>query len=181
MKRKLTEEMEQDFFFVHGSIVYGVLRKCGIRVTHPDYDDFAQVGLLKLVDAYESFPSDLCQETYFYQFTGFAYQKIKWAIIDEMRKTIKQSERETLIGETLDQSFPQAVMETDSDWLVWELLPSMFECLAPNEQLYLKEAAIEQLSISDIARKHGVSRKTVYEWRKRTAFKLSHFKEVLKH
>lgn len=181
MKRQLTEELEHDFFFVHGSIVYGVLRKCGIGFNHPDYDDYVQVGLLKLVEAYETFPSDLNQEAYFYQFTGFAFQKIRWAVIDEMRKSIKNGERELLLGETLNQSLPQAMIETDSDWLIWELLPSMMDCLAPKEQLYLKDAAIEQLSISEIAKKQGVSRKTVYEWRKRTAAKLAHFRNVLEH
>ncbi|GAA0485896.1 sigma-70 family RNA polymerase sigma factor [Alkalibacterium sp. s-m-22] len=180
MKRKLTEEMEHDFFFVHESIVYGVLRKCGIRFNHPDYDDYVQIGLLKLVEAYETFPEDLCQEAYFYQFTGYAFQKIRWGIIDEMRKAIKNAERETLIGEALDRSVPEEGVESDSDWLVWELMPTMLKYLTPNEQQYLRDAAIDQLSITDIAKKHNVSRKTVYEWRKKTAIKLAHFKAVLK-
>lgn len=181
MKRELQEEMQTDFFYVHDNIVYGVLKKCGISYHHPDYDDYKQTGLLKLTEAYETFPKDLLNEEEYYQFSGYAYQKIRWAIIDEIRKNIKRVERETLFGKTGTQSLPETAVEANQDWLIWELLPSMMDCLEPNEQGYLKDVVFEQLTMTQIAQKHGVSRKTVYEWRKRTAKKLEQFKEVLLH
>lgn len=180
MIRQLTEDLEQDFFFVHSGIVYGAVRKCGIRFDHPDYDDFVQTGLIKLVEAYQSYPADLCQEAYIYQFTGYAFQKVRWALVDELRKNWKQQERETAISDHEGfQSFDRGV-SMDEDWLVWELMPSMLKCLTDNEQRYLKDTVFEQLSVTDIASKYGVSRKTVYEWKKRIAVKLDSFKSVLK-
>lgn len=176
--RTLTEEMADDFFFVHSSLVYGAMKKCGISRSNQNYDDLVQIGLLTLVKVYEQFPEDLYQEEYFYQFTGFAFQKIRWAIIDELRKYQLRKEREETVSEFFDEG-DESVRDKNEDWLVWQLFPSMLECLAPSEQIYLKETVLNQLSITEIARKHKVSRKTVYQWKKRTAQKLNHFKVVL--
>ena len=180
MKRQLTRELEDDFFFVHESIVHGVLKRCSIWFDHPNYDDYLQIGLLKLVEAYEIFPKDLFNETYFYQFTGFAFQKIRWAIVDELCKKSRKAGFKTGLPEDLD-SFQTLTFSDNEDWIVWELFPSMLNCLSKSEQSYLKDAVLEQLSVTDIARKHSVSRKTVYGWKKKVGHKLEHFKTALKY
>ena len=178
MKRQLTKELEDDFFFVHDSIVYGVLKRCNIWFDHPDYDDFVQIGLLKLVEAYEHFPEDLFHEKGFYQFTGYAFQKIRWALVDELRKKSLAMGRETDWPDDTD-SWQSLTVKDNEDWMIWELLPSMLRCLAPNEQKYLKDAVLNQLSVTEIAKKYGVSRKTVYSWKNKTAQKLEHYRSVL--
>ncbi|OJF94709.1 hypothetical protein AX762_07355 [Alkalibacterium sp. 20] len=181
MKRQLTEELEHDFFFVHQSIVYGVLKKCGISYNHPDYDDYVQVGLMKLVGAYESFPEDLRCEEYLYQFTGYAFQKIRWAIIDEMRRSMRKQEKETVLPEEMTEwKDPKVDAQTD-DWITWELFYTMLQCLSVNEQNLLKALVFHQRTVTEVATEFGVSRKTVYGWKKQIARKLAHFETVLKN
>lgn len=178
MKRELTAEMEVDFFYVHESIVYGAIRRCGISYLHPNYDDYVQIGLLKLVDAYEEFPKDLFQEAYFYQFTGYAFRKIRWAIIDELRRDQRKQENEGSLPETFDEWQSNSAYE-ETDFVIWELFHSMLHCLTEKEQMYLTDAVIHQMNVTEIAEKHQVSRKTVYTWKKNVAKKLAHYRTVL--
>lgn len=180
MNRVLKREMERDFFFVHDSIVYGAVRKCGIRYDHINYDDFVQIGRLKLVDAYKEFPKDLFNEEYFYQFTGYAYRKVYWAIMDQIRKEQRIFEREDALPETFSEWGTMDTEAFDEDFAVWELFHSMLKCLSEKEQTYLKDSVLNQLTITEIAKKHKVSRKTVYTWRKQVAKKLEHYQTVLK-
>lgn len=178
MKRELSEEMEADFFYVHESIVYGAIRRCGVSYMHPDYDDFVQIGLLKLVDAYKEFPKDLFQEEYFYQFTGYAFRKIRWAIIDELRREQRKHENEGALPETFDER-QSSDSNDETDWVIWELFHSMLHCLTEKEQEYLKDSVIHQMNVTEIAKKREVSRKTVYAWKKQVAKKLAHYRAAL--
>lgn len=177
--RELTEEMADDFFFIHDAIVYGALKTCGIPYNHPDYEDYVQIGRLKLVEAYEAFPNDLLQEEGFYRFTGYAFQKVKWGILDEIRILVRRVERETAMPENFEPMIVDDRFKLDEDVLMWDLYTKMLAGLTEVEQTYLNDAVIHQLSVTAIAKKRGVSRKTVYAWRKRVAEKLVQYKVEL--
>lgn len=181
MKRVLEERLEHDFFFVHDSIVFGAIKKIGIRYDHTNYDDFVQVGRLKLVDAYQEFPEDLHEEAYFYQFTGYAYRKVYWGLMDQIRKDQRIIEREDGLPESFEEWGADEHQLFDQDVVIWQLFYSMLNCLTKKEQRYLKDLVFEQLSITEIAAKYGVSRKTVYVWKKQVAKKLAHYEAVLKN
>ncbi|GEK89698.1 RNA polymerase sigma factor, sigma-70 family [Alkalibacterium putridalgicola] len=179
--RELTDEMAADFFFVHDAIVYGALKKCQIPYNHPDYEDYVQMGRMKLVEAYEIFPKDMTEEEAFYQFTGYAFQKVKWGVLDEIRIMVRRAEREMPMPEDFE---PMVVVDksgVDEDVLMRDVYQSMLACLTEVEQTYLNDAVIHQLSVTDIAKKRDVSRKTVYAWRQRVAEKLAQYKTVLKN
>ncbi|SFK11231.1 RNA polymerase sigma factor, sigma-70 family [Marinilactibacillus piezotolerans] len=180
MNRILKEEMEQDFFYVHDSIVYGAIKKCGIHYDHANYDDFVQIGRIKLVDAYKEFPKSLFNEEYFYQFTGYAYRKVYWALMDQIRKEQRIFEREAALPDSFEEWQMTDPEPFDEDFVMWELFHSMLQCLSEKEQVYLKDSVIEQLTITEIAKKRKVSRKTVYAWRKQVAKKLEHYQAVIK-
>lgn len=180
-KRCLTDEIAADFFFVHDAIVYGALKKCQIPYNHPDYEDYLQNGRLKLVEAYESFPKDLAEEEAFYQFTGYAFQKVKWGILDELRIKIRRAEREMPMPEDWEPMVVDEKFNLDSDVLMCDMYQSMLSYLTEVEQMYLNDAVILQLSVTDIAKKRGVSRKTVYAWRQRVAEMLAEYKSILKN
>lgn len=55
---------------------------------HPDYDDFVQQGLLKLVEAYEIFPKDSDIWANQYPFGDVAYTKIKWHLLRKLHKLL---------------------------------------------------------------------------------------------
>lgn len=179
MKRRLTKEMETAFFFVHDSIVFGVLKRCGIFPTHPNFDDFVQIGLLKLVEAYETFPQSLFEEDHFYQFTGYAFTKVRWGVIDALRKEQKEQEQLCTFPSDFEKFGTQLSDSSTDDWIVWELFQSMLHCLNKNEQAYLRDSVLNQMTVTAIAKKHNVSRKTIYVWKKTIAKKLKHFKTVL--
>lgn len=180
-KRKLTEEMADDFFFIHDAIVYGALKICQIPYNHPDYEDYVQIGRLKLVEAYESFPKDLMEEESFYQFTGYAFQKVKWGILDEIRIMVRRAERETPMPDDWEPMVVDERFTMDSDVVMSDVYQSMLACLTEVEQDYLNDAVSHQLSVTDIAKKRGVSRKTVYAWRARVAEKLAQYKTELEN
>ena len=180
-RRVLTEEMADDFFFIHDAIVYGALKKCSIPYNHPDYEDYVQIGRLKLVEAYESFPKDLLEEKSFYQFTGYAFQKVKWGILDEIRILVRRAERETAMPEDWEPMVIDNVAAVEPDVVMWDMYSKMLSGLSEVEQTYLNDAVVHQLSVTAIAKKRGVSRKTVYTWRKRVAEKLVQYKVELEN
>ncbi|WP_035052321.1 sigma-70 family RNA polymerase sigma factor [Carnobacterium pleistocenium] len=181
MIRTLSEDKERAFFDQHSKIVHGVLKKLNVSWRHADYDDFVQQGLLKLVEAYETFPEDLEQEEFLYQFTGFAYTKVRWHMLDLLRKQQRKWEREMPWPEHLESNRPDTQVPFEQAYQEMDLLKEMLPLLTKNEQAYLLDAVVNQLSVTEIAKKQAVSRKTVYQWKKRVAEKLNHFLLILKN
>jgi RNA polymerase sigma factor (sigma-70 family) len=179
-QRTLPKKLEADFFNVHQSIVYGCLRQLNIFLNHPHYDDFKQVGLMALVEAYETFPKQLHNEEHFYHFTGFAFQKVKWKILDEVRKQATILGREQAMERDLLNVYAEQSADTENNRILFLLLESMASHLNQNEQDYLYETIFNQLTVTEFAKKKGVSRKTVYEWKKKIAIKLKNYKKVIR-
>lgn len=180
MIRLLSEEKERAFFDQHAGIVHGALKKLGVYRSHPDYDDFVQQGLLKLVEAYETFPEDLEQEAFLYQFTGYAYKKVRWHMLDLLRKQQRKWNYEMPWPDEVAMEQPDTQLSFEQSYQDMDLLKEMLPLLTKNEQAYLLDAVVKQLSVTEIAAKQGVSRKTVYQWKKRVAEKLNHFLLILK-
>ena len=180
MIRTLSEDNERAFFDQHAGIVHGVLKKLGVSRMHSDYDDFVQQGLLKLMEAYETFPQDLEQAEFLYQFTGFAYKKVQWHMLDLLRKQQRKWANEMSWPEDLEKNQPDMHAPFEQAYQEMDLLKEMLPLLTKNEQVYLLDAVVHRLSVTEIAKKQEVSRKTVYQWKKRVAEKLSHFLLVLK-
>lgn len=180
MMRKLVEEKEQDFFDQYAGMVHGALKRLGVWHTHPDYDDFVQQGLLKLVEAYETYPKDLEQAEYLKQFGGYAYQKVYWHMIDLLRKQKRKWESEMAWPEDLEGQHPDTHLSIEQGYQEMELLAQMLPLLTKKERAYLVDAVVNQMNVTEIAQKQGVARKTVYVWKKQVAVKLAGFLEVLK-
>lgn len=180
MIRKLSSENETAFFERHSRIVFGVLKRIGIQRSHPDYDDFVQQGLLKLVEAYETFPEDPEEEVFIYPFGGFAFTKIQWHIKDLLRKERRKSSNESAWPELMEENYPDRQSQFENKCLTMDLFKEMLVCLTKKEQLYLIDAVIHRLSVTEIAEKNQVSRKTIYQWRKSIVKKLQPFLVYLK-
>ncbi|WP_028273438.1 sigma-70 family RNA polymerase sigma factor [Atopococcus tabaci] len=174
-KRKLASEMEDDFFKQYSVVVYGAVKRLGIWRSHPDYDDHVQEGLVALVDAYETFPERLETEEDWAPFGGYAYQKVRWRLLDNLRRKKKQTDREAQLPEAFDTLFPDtdAVWETDLIEKEWML--EVLHRLNEEEQLYVLDAVVRGKTPTEMARTRGVSRKTIYKRRKRIAEKLQGF------
>ncbi|WP_027108619.1 sigma-70 family RNA polymerase sigma factor [Lacticigenium naphthae] len=173
-KRSLPLEMEQEFFAQYKGIIVSILRKRGIFSFRSDYDDYFQNGSIKLVEAYEQFPLSFEEEAEWYQFVGYAYRKIDWYIVDCLRKDWKKSVQEQALPEFFEETEPTSEKSMEERILEEEWLQGLLALLTPRERNYVVDTVIEQLSASEIAKKHHVSRKTVYVWRKQVAKKLAH-------
>lgn len=180
MNRKLDKSKEELFFEQHGGIVHGVLKKLTVPRTHPDYEDFVQQGLVKLVEAYEIFPNDPERPENRYPFGGFAYTRIRWHLLDLLRKQHKSTTKECSFPNHFADLIPEKTPPFEETIADMELLKEMLDLLSENERHYLTDFIIYGLSVTEIAKKNGVSRKTVYQWKKKTAQKLEHFSETLK-
>lgn len=180
MIRKLTEEKERDFFDQYSGMVHGALKRLGMWRMHPEYEDFVQQGLIKLVEAYETYPRDLEQEEYLKQFGGYAYQRVYWHMIDLLRKQRRKWESEMAWPEDLEGQQPDQHPSIEQGYQEMDLLAQMLPLLTLKEQSYLVDVVVNRLSVTEIAQKQRVSRKTVYAWKKKVAEKLGHFLSVLK-
>lgn len=172
MTNILTEEVAADFFSVHDSIVYGILKRCSITCMHRDYDDFLQVGRLALLKAYETFPQPVMTDDQFYQFTGFAYRKVYWTILDYIRKEAKQKSEVCSLPEETEMLKEFSCDGFELDWIEAYCLKQFIATLSLCEQRYIEERVLNGLSITAIAEKYQTSRKTVYSWRDKVRIRL---------
>lgn len=170
--RKLKSESEIDFFEQYEGVVFGVLKRLNISRNHPDYDDLAQIGRLKLVDAYETYPDDPWAEESRGQFVGYAFTKIRWGIIDAIRKLANRSEKEQEWNDTFDLTLPASDQPITDKVLENEWLQEVLQPLSDKEKRLVIDLCIHRLTITAIAEKEGVSRKTIYQRRKKVKEKL---------
>lgn len=170
--RYLTPEMEEKFFGQYSGVVYGAIKQLGIRRVHPDFEDYVQEGLLALVKAYETFPSKLEKEEDWEPFGGYAYRKVRWRIVDELRRKKKQADREAELPEAFDTLIPDPDSVLETDLIEKEAMLDVLHQLNAEEQLYVLDVVVRGKTPTQMAEDHGVSRKTIYKRRKRIAEKL---------
>lgn len=173
MTNTLTDDFAVDFFEVHDAIVFGVLKRCNLSYLHRDYDDYVQTGRLALLKAYETFPQAIMTDEQFYQFTGFAYKKVYWAILDGIRKETKEKKEACAMPEEVENLKEFSCEGFEHNWIEGYSLLEFINSLPKDERCYIEERVINGLTITAIAEKHQVSRKTVYSWRDKVKKRLN--------
>ena len=170
--RKLKREDELDFFEQFEGVVFGVMKRLTINPNQPNYDDYTQIGRLQLVHDYETFQKDPRLEENRRPFVSFAFTKIRWAIIDEIRKQCLKQERE----QVWDESFDHTLTDTSVDMYLAihekEWLETIFSVLKEDEKRLVVDLCLHQMTMTAIAKKESVSRKTLYQRRNRIKEKL---------
>ena len=170
--RKLQTEKELEFFVQFEGVVFGVLKRLTIHPLNPHYDDFTQIGRLKLVEAYEMYRDDPFIEDNRGRFVGYAFTKIRWAIIDEIRKQSLRQEREQVWDESFDHTLPASDEEILEFILENEWLQEVLDPLTEKERQLVIVLCISNMTITAIAKKERVSRKTIYQRRNKIKEKL---------
>ncbi|MFC6179795.1 sigma-70 family RNA polymerase sigma factor [Lactiplantibacillus daowaiensis] len=146
----------------HQRLLYGALKAANVTRGHPHFDDCVTVGHLTWLSAYQNFAPDLPANLA--DFRKFAFRRIKWRTVDYLRKQTLRTQRQVPLDEALDMSIiPMQVKERH--WELTDLLASLLDQCKPGERIYLTEFFLEEQSVADIMRTHGVSRRTVYNWR----------------
>ena len=87
----------------------------------------------------------------------------KWATLDAIRKEQRRFDKD-VIEESFLESIPQ---EEDMTCclVASDLYHELLALLSKDETHFLNDRFFEQLTISQIAKKHHVARQTVYRWR----------------
>lgn len=173
-KRISTDESAEQLIGQYAGIVIHCLNKINLPRSRNDYDDYFQLGLMTLIDTYETCTSDPLQEDNRYIFVSYASRKIMWVYLDEIRKASKKGANETLLSNEVLMNLPcastfEAILEAD------DVYHKLSERLTPQERCYLNDAYIYGLNITEIAKKNGISRKTVYKWRSQIQTKAEEF------
>ena len=152
--------MENKLIETYHSLILGALKKCHITSTHPDFEDYLQQARIELLLTHRLYEKEPTNRP---PFRPFVFQKICWTTLDKLRKEQRRYDREsyddtlfeTLFDETIETHY---LIATDTyHKLILELTDA--------EKKFLDDRFFYQLTISEIAKKHHVSRQTVYRWR----------------
>lgn len=148
----------------HIGIVYGVLKRLNIRMDNPQFEDLKQEGFIQLATAYSKHSGDFGDD----RICGFLYQSVYWHLLDILRK--QQRINNHLINvdddknEWIDNDCGMFSPHDEVDGV--DLLNQLWLRCTGNQRKFLCCAYNESLTITQIARKYHVSRKTVYQWKK---------------
>lgn len=137
------------------------------------YNDYFQDACLLFAQAYVDFTGDPTKNTE--DFMHYAYQRVRWRLLDQIHRArwqddnnemsldnpvLSEAQRETLV---LDPHSANHVERATSRDFFNRLLAA--GCTSKQRQ-YLHAVLDLGLNDSEIARHYGVSRQTVYAWRK---------------
>lgn len=175
-RRELTEKKMHVLLDIYKGVIYSALKKLEIYRSHQDFEDYFQEGCLQLFTAYELCQSDPLLDSNRYTFIHFLQKRLNWAFLDCLRKDQRLREQETTADSTIILVEDCAacltdIVETDA------LLQGLLALLSDQERDYLQDRVFHELSMTEIAQKQGVSRKTVHEWRRRIQEKATYFLE----
>lgn len=162
---------ENELIKTYHVLILGALKKCHIGPHHPMFEDYLQIARWLLIDTHRYF---IKEDKSFESFHNYVYQRIFWKITDEIRKDIHYTDRLCLENDREDEEpLYMTIPDTSQEELieVRDILSRLAAVLTDNEKNYLEDAYIHDLTITQIAKKHQISRKTVYQWRNRVSLK----------
>ncbi|GBG95783.1 DNA-directed RNA polymerase specialized sigma subunit [Ligilactobacillus salitolerans] len=160
-------------------LVYGVLKNLHISPTQSYYADLVLEGELLFLKAYAQYCQQHAQINE-KQLLGYAYRKIKWGLMDVLRKEWKLADR--CLKPAADQkedalSLLADTQDAELDLEYWDLVREIIMICSPNERKYLIKRLFYGYSVAEIAAQEGVSRQTVNNWKQRLAQKAQKFFE----
>lgn len=178
--RQLTEHVMEELLAQYEGVIYAALKSIHLYKSNQRFDDFYQLGCIKLFEAYESCVKDPLEEENRYQFVSFAQQRIRWAFLDEIRKEKRISDHEEF-GDENEATYGTISNEFENHIFLEDTLKQLNQHLTEREKAFLEDRLYYNMNMSAIAKKHGVSRKTVHTWRNKVkdkAEKILFLKEV---
>ena len=158
-------------------LIHRTLSRLNIRQNYRDYDDFAQELRLKLLDIYETFDGNACEEDKF-RFSSYAGKGLYWHGVNLLRKQ-EDTDMPSEAREIADHQQPQ---------------PSLFETTKENLQSFLQEAEKKltyremfvlrcfmdgSYLLKDIAEILDVTSQRIVQYRQKIAMKLESSKSLL--
>ena len=144
---------EEEIIKQYAPIVKKQLKQLNI---FKDYEDYYQAGLIALWEAYTRFDPDKGS------FPSFAIMTVRGRLLTLLHKEKGFSEKHYIS----EEGFHQIIDENNEIPLEMELLSAYLEGLTPNQQLWIKEAIINQKTSAEIAEEYEIHPHSVRSWKK---------------
>ena len=147
----------------HEKVIYGVLKHLHVSRQDPDYEDLVVEGQLVFAQAFCMYCEShaIVKEA---EVMPYLYQKIKWRLLDLLRKQTRTKQRECGLPENASELWSMVPLSFENI-LTAELVLKLWNTCTPNEQRFLALRLETELSLTEIAKILAVSRKTVYKYR----------------
>ncbi|MEB1808926.1 MAG: sigma-70 family RNA polymerase sigma factor [Bacillaceae bacterium] len=129
---------------------------------HKEYDDYYQIGLIALWEAYKRF--DPAKGN----FPTFAIHTVRGRLLTELSKEKTYAAKHHVT----DEGFHYNVDERNTSMLEVEIIDCYIETLSERQQTWVKETILEGKTTSEIAKDYNVSVYTVRSWKKAAIKKL---------
>ena len=145
-------------------LVCGAIKAAGVRKDYQEYADLVQDGVLIY--------AGMLEKSQDHDIDRFAFKKILWHTLDELRKVQRREERSEEINNELE--FKKEKIEWDN--LI--ILKDKVQELNGIEKLMFFEHLLAQKEITNLVEVAGCSRRTLQRVKKNLLFKL---KQALKN
>lgn len=145
-------------------LVCGAIKAAGVRKDYQEYADLVQDGVLIY--------AGMLEKSQDHDIDRFAFKKILWHTLDELRKVQRREERSEEINNEL---------ELNKEKIEWDnliILKDKVEELNGIEKLVFFEHLLAQKEITNLVEVAGCSRRTLQRVKKNLLFKL---KQALKN
>lgn len=154
----------------HEKVIYGVLKHLHVSRQDPDYEDLVVEGQIAFAQAYCAYcqaHDSVTEEAVM----PYIYQKIKWRLLDLLRKQMRTKQRECGLPENADELWIVANCQND-DVIIRDLLERLWNLCTPKERKFLELQLYSNLNLVKTAKMLEISRKTVYNYKRRILRKL---------
>ncbi|KGA98642.1 hypothetical protein AJ85_10580 [Alkalihalobacillus alcalophilus ATCC 27647 = CGMCC 1.3604] len=141
-------------------LIKGQIKKLLIYKNFDEYYQIAQISLWKAYEHYDPTKG---------HFAAYALQRVRGDLIDQLRKEHKYEERYELVDHQTEQTIQLSTTNVEA---TEDFLTPYYHLLSNREQTWLTETIYQDMKLSEIATKYGVSKNTVSSWRKSTLKKL---------
>ena len=147
----------------HEKVIYGVLKHLHVSRQDPDYEDLVVEGQLVFAQAFCMYCEShaIVKEA---EVMPYLYQKIKWRLLDVLRKKTRLKQRQCSLPATEEMLWAKEESDFD-DIATGDLLARLWEKCTLNEQNFLALRLNSDISVAEIAKLLAVSRKTVYKYK----------------
>jgi RNA polymerase sigma factor (sigma-70 family) len=121
---------------------------------HTNIDEYYQIGLIALWEAHKRYDPTKGK------FSSFAFKKIHWAIVSEMRRQIKIQNGQCSLTDKLLHT-----LQTEENDFYEETYKEWLSLLTSCQQKWLIGYIFSGKTLKEIAEEEGVSVNTVKQWR----------------
>lgn len=154
----------------HEKVIYGVLKHLHVSRQDPDYEDLVIEGQIAFAQAFCTYcqaHDSVTEEAVM----PYIYQKIKWRLLDLLRKKMRTKQRECGLPENASELWIVANCQND-DVIVRDLLEGLWNLCTPKERKFLELQLYSNLNLVKTAKTLEISRKTVYNYKRSILRKL---------